>query len=72
MIGASLQDGEPRVEQDVSLAENFTPNKILPHTQSELALPLVAREHAIGALTVQSTQKHAFFTNNSDRPSQYG
>ncbi|MEM7332547.1 MAG: GAF domain-containing protein [Chloroflexota bacterium] len=60
MIGAALHDGNPRVEQDVSLAQNFTPNKILPDTQSECALPLIAREHAIGALTVQSVEKHAF------------
>lgn len=60
MIGAALLNGEPRVERDVEKAEHFVRNKLLPHTQSELALPLIARKHAIGALTVQSIEKNAF------------
>lgn len=60
MIGAAIEDGRARVEQDVSKAKAFIRNELLPNTQSELALPLISREITIGALTVQSTEKNAF------------
>lgn len=60
MIGAAAEDGDPRVEQDVTKAEAFAPNELLPLTQSELALPLTSRDEIIGALTVQSVEKNAF------------
>jgi signal transduction histidine kinase/DNA-binding LacI/PurR family transcriptional regulator/putative methionine-R-sulfoxide reductase with GAF domain len=34
---------------------------LLPETRSELALPLMSRGQAIGAMTIQSTQEGAFF-----------
>lgn len=60
MIGAAVDDGVLRVAQDVSQAKDFSPNPLLPDTQSELALPLISRENVIGALTVQSKEKYAF------------
>ena len=36
-------------------------NPLLPETRSELALPLISRGEAIGALTVQSAGERAFF-----------
>ncbi|HEX6385086.1 MAG TPA: GAF domain-containing protein [Anaerolineae bacterium] len=60
MIGASVADGRARVEQDVSQAQAFARNPLLPDTRSELALPLRARGRTIGALTVQSAEKGAF------------
>jgi GAF domain-containing protein len=35
-------------------------NPLLPETRSELALPLVSRGEAIGALTIQSAKEAAF------------
>ena len=60
MIGAALADGQARVEPDVSQAQAFARNPLLPDTRSELALPLRARGRAIGALTVQSVARDAF------------
>lgn len=60
MVGAAIKDGKARVEQDVEKAVAFTRNKLLPETQSELALPLISRDYVIGALTVQSRQKRTF------------
>ena len=60
MIGRALADGQARVEQDVSQAQAFDRNPLLPDTRSELALPLRARGQAIGALTVQSAARDAF------------
>jgi GAF domain-containing protein len=35
-------------------------NPLLPDTRSELALPLISRDEAIGALTIQSAERSAF------------
>lgn len=60
MIGTAVSQGEAIVEQDVSQAKAFHPNPLLPHTRSELALPLRAGERTIGALTVQHVALGAF------------
>lgn len=60
MVGAAIAGGQARVEADVSQAQAFNRNPLLPDTRSELALPLRARGRTIGALTVQSVVKNAF------------
>lgn len=60
MIGTAIARGEAIVEQDVSQAQAFQPNPLLPDTRSELALPLRAGERTIGALTVQHAGLGAF------------
>jgi signal transduction histidine kinase/putative methionine-R-sulfoxide reductase with GAF domain len=60
MIGAAIHSGQARVEQDVTQAQDFQPNPILPETLSECAIPLHARGRITGALTVQSTEKGVF------------
>lgn len=60
MIGTAIANNEAVVEQDITQAENFAPNPLLPHTRSELALPLRSHGDVIGALTVQSTETSAF------------
>jgi len=60
MIGECISTGEARVEQDVTKATVHHRNPLLPDTRSELALPLVSRGEAIGALTVQSAEASAF------------
>ncbi|MDX1520464.1 MAG: GAF domain-containing protein, partial [Anaerolineae bacterium] len=65
MIGWSVQNQKPRIDLDVGGdAEHFKRNKYLPDTRSELALPLISGQMAIGALTVQSTQPNAFTTED--------
>ncbi len=60
MIGWCVANREPRIALDVGEEAVRFENPFLPETRSELALPLVSRGKAIGALTIQSTQEAAF------------
>ena len=60
MVGSAISLREARIAHDVgSEAVRFN-NPLLPHTRSEIALPLIAGGHTLGALDVQSTQENAF------------
>ncbi len=63
MIGNAIATGQPHIEQDVTQAVYFNPNKWLPNTKAEIALPLRIRNRIIGALTAQSTERSAFPTD---------
>jgi GAF domain-containing protein/anti-sigma regulatory factor (Ser/Thr protein kinase) len=60
MIGASIASRQGRIALDVGAEAVFFENPHLPKTRSEMALPLVIADEAIGALTVQSTEEAAF------------
>jgi GAF domain-containing protein len=60
LIGGATGDGRARITQDVTQDDEWQPNPYLPDTRSELALPLRVRGEIIGALTVQSSEPHAF------------
>ncbi len=60
MIGTSIQNRQGRIALDVGIEAVFFKNPHLPHTRSEMALPLVIGDEAIGALTVQSEEERAF------------
>jgi GAF domain-containing protein/anti-sigma regulatory factor (Ser/Thr protein kinase) len=60
MIGASIAGRRGRIALDVGREAVFFENPHLPKTRSEMALPLIAREELIGALTVQSIEEAAF------------
>lgn len=60
MIGASIANKLGRIALDVGEEAVFFENPHLPQTRSEMALPLVVGDEAIGALTVQSTEEAAF------------
>jgi GAF domain-containing protein/anti-sigma regulatory factor (Ser/Thr protein kinase) len=60
MIGASIANRQGRIALDVGIEAVFFENPHLPKTRSEMALPLVVGDEAIGALTVQSTEEAAF------------
>ncbi len=60
MIGACVVDRRARIALDVGDAAARFDNPFLPDTHSEMALPLVARDQAIGALTIQSSAINAF------------
>jgi signal transduction histidine kinase len=60
MVSHAIVSGQARLEQDVTQTEAFSHNPLLPHTRSELALPLRSRDRTIGALTVQSTEIAVF------------
>jgi GAF domain-containing protein len=60
MIGAAVAHREARIALDVGEEAVFFKNPHLPDTRSEMALPLVVRDEAIGAVTVQSVEEAAF------------
>lgn len=60
MIGAATGLNEARIALDVDAEKVWYPNPVLPKTRSEMALPLIIKGKAIGALSVQSEQEAAF------------
>jgi GAF domain-containing protein/anti-sigma regulatory factor (Ser/Thr protein kinase) len=60
MIGACIAFGEARVALDVGEERVHFKNPYLPHTRSEMALPLIYGGEVLGALTVQSVEERAF------------
>ncbi len=63
IIGQATFTGKPVVLNDLTTAEakeTHFANPLLPHTRSELGIPLKAGNRVIGALNVQSRQPNAF------------
>ena len=60
MIGKAAATQKGRIALDVGKEAIHFKNPHLPHTRSEMALPLVINEELLGALTVQSTEERAF------------
>jgi DNA-binding LacI/PurR family transcriptional regulator/anti-anti-sigma regulatory factor/putative methionine-R-sulfoxide reductase with GAF domain len=60
MVGRCIGDHQACIAADVGEEAVRFDNPLLPETRSELALPLVSREGAIGALSIQSTLEKAF------------
>jgi GAF domain-containing protein len=55
---------QARIALDVGQEAVHFQNPYLPDTRSEMALPLISRDQAIGALTVQSVARSAFSTED--------
>jgi PAS domain S-box-containing protein len=60
MIGWCVAHHAARIALDVGEDAVRFDNPLLPDTRSELALPLISRGQALGAMTVQSAQPAAF------------
>jgi signal transduction histidine kinase len=60
MIGAAIASRTGRIAHDVGEEAVHFKNPHLPLTRSEMALPLIAGDQVIGALTVQSEVESAF------------
>jgi GAF domain-containing protein len=60
MIGACIAMGEARIALDVGEERAHFKNPHLPHTRSEMALPLIYGGKALGAVTIQSSEERAF------------
>ncbi len=60
LIGACVATASPCMAQDTTSAQRRMALVYLPHTQSELALPMISRDATIGAMTVQSVLAGAF------------
>jgi GAF domain-containing protein len=64
MIGWAISNHKARIALDVgSEAVRFN-NPNLPLTRSEIAIPIIARENVLGAMTVQSSRPNAFDEND--------
>jgi light-regulated signal transduction histidine kinase (bacteriophytochrome) len=60
MVGWSVANQRARIALDVGKDAVHFSNPLLPDARSELALPLISRGQALGALTIQSNQEAAF------------
>ncbi|MEK7328485.1 MAG: GAF domain-containing protein, partial [Chloroflexota bacterium] len=60
IIGRSVSEGQARLALDVGFEGIRFNNPALPNTRSEMALPLIARDRVLGAVTIQSDQPEAF------------
>jgi signal transduction histidine kinase len=60
MIGNSIIKQQAQIALDVAGEESRFKNPFLPDTRSEMALPLIVKSLALGALTVQSNELNAF------------
>ncbi len=60
MIGMAIGQKRARIALDVGEEPVHFKNPYLPLTRSEMALPLIVGDRAIGALTVQSVEEAAF------------
>ena len=60
MVGWAITHRQARIALDVGQEAVRFANPLLPNTRSELALPLVSKDRAIGALSIQSEQSEAF------------
>jgi GAF domain-containing protein/HAMP domain-containing protein len=64
IVGYVTGTGTPRIALDVGGDAVHFANPDLPHTRSELALPLRVGDSIVGALDVQSTEPNAFDDND--------
>ncbi len=60
MVATSIYERNARIAQIASQETQRYENPLLPYTRSEIALPLIAGDHVIGALNVQSTREADF------------
>ena len=60
MIGWCIANRTPRVALDVGDEAVRFNNPVLPNTRSEIAVPIISRGEALGALSIQSDQPNAF------------
>lgn len=60
MIGTAVARRKALIALDVGEEPVHFKNPLLPDTRSEMALPLIAGDQVIGALTVQSVEEAAF------------
>lgn len=60
IVGWVIGNRQPRIALDVGTDAVHFRNPELPHTRSEMALPLVIGDRLLGTLDVQSTEEAAF------------
>ncbi len=66
LVARAAREQVTVVEDDVTQAEDFLPNPLLPRTRSEMAVPLMVGGRVLGVLDVQADQK-GFFVEQEQR-----
>ncbi|MGZ9221279.1 MAG: GAF domain-containing protein, partial [Anaerolineales bacterium] len=62
--GQAVLEKKPIIVSDTQQRANFRPNPLLPKTRSEIAVPLIFENQAIGVLDMQSEQPDALSESN--------
>ena len=60
MVGTAIREKNARIAQIASEEKQRFENPLLPYTRSEIALPLIAGDHVLGAINVQSMKEADF------------
>ncbi len=60
LVARAARTGQAVIVNDVQAQPDYLPNPLLPATRSEMAVPLMLGEQAIGVLDVQSEQPDRF------------
>jgi PAS domain S-box-containing protein len=60
LVAQAARRRESVVTNNVTRAEDFLPNPLLPATKSEMAIPMIAGENLVGVLDVQSDVANRF------------
>jgi PAS domain S-box-containing protein len=60
LVARAAREGQTVIVADTSLDSDFMPNPLLPQTRSEIAVPLIVGDRALGVLDVQDDRPHRF------------
>jgi signal transduction histidine kinase len=60
MVGMAISQHQARIALDVGEERVHFKNPYLPHTRSEMVLPLLVGDKVLGAVTIQSAEERAF------------
>jgi PAS domain S-box-containing protein len=60
LVATAARTRKGVIANDVTQAENFLPNPLLPETKSEMAIPMIVGDQLLGVLDVQSARVNRF------------
>lgn len=66
LVGRAAETGVPVLVSDVSKADGWLPNPLLPYTRSEMAVPILAGDRVLGVLDVQDDEVGALQQSDAD------